>query len=224
MQGPEHVLVLGAGTALSPIVGVIVDPRSPHPRHSLAVAVLVMLAMLSHGTAAQRLSSLVATLDGRPKLSVTRPLKSLVASALAIAVDLAVAGTVLHLAGTHPSAATAAGCAVGALVSFSLCWVRAFEARGDLVPQLGRYAFVSASGAALNAGGVALLSMLDAPFLLAWVLVRVAVFGTWSYPAQRDFGFVPRATRPVSFPPREAPLHRAVTELESRRAYPPLGR
>ena len=65
----------------------------------------------------------------------------------------------------------------------------AFEVAGAVWPQLGRYVFVSASGAGLNAGGVALLHLLDAPFLLAWALTRVAVFVTWSYPAQRDFVF-----------------------------------
>jgi hypothetical protein len=75
-------------------------------------------------------------------------------------------------------------------------------------------------GAALNAGGVALLSMLDAPFLLAWVLTRATVFATWSYPAQRDFVFVPPAARPMSPPSREAALHRAMAELESRPDLP----
>lgn len=221
MQRPERVLVLGAGTALSPIVEVIVDPTDPHPRHWLAVGALVLVAVLSHGTALQRMSSLLATLDGkRPKLSVARPLKSLGASAIATAIDLVVATSVLRLTGTHPSAATAVGCAVGGVVSFLLCRAWAFEARGAVVPQLGRYAFVSASGAALNAGGVALLSMLEAPFLLAWVLTRVAVFATWSYPAQRDFVFAAPAPRSMSFSSREAPRPGGVSEVKSRPRLP----
>lgn len=206
MQRPERVLVLGAGTALSPIVEVVADPNNPHPRHWLAVVALTLVAVFSHGTALQRASSLLAALDGkRPKLSMTRPLKTLGASALATAIDLAVAASVLGFAGTHPSLATAIGCVAGAVVSFSLCRAWAFEARGAVVPQLGRYAFVSASGAALNAGGVALLSMLNASFLVAWVITRVAVFVTWSYPAQRDFVFAP-APRSLTFGPREVPL------------------
>jgi hypothetical protein len=51
--------------------------------------------------------------------------------------------------------------------------------------------FVSAATALLNAGGVALLLALNAPFVLAWCLTRVVVFATWSYPLQRDFVFVP---------------------------------
>jgi putative flippase GtrA len=199
-----------------------VDPDSSHPRHWLAVGALVLVAVLSHGTALQRMWSLLATLDGtkRPKRSVKRPLKSLSASAIATAIDLVVATSVLRLAGTHPSAATAVGCVVGAVVSFSLCRAWAFEARGAIVPQLGRYAFVSASGAALNAGGVALLAMLDAPFLLAWMLTRVAVFSTWSYPTQRDFVFVAPEPRSISFSPREAPLPGGGSEVKSRPRLP----
>jgi putative flippase GtrA len=227
MQRPERVLVLGAGTALSPIVEVIVDPWNPHPRHWLAVVALLLIAVLSHGTALQRLSSLLATLDGkkRRKLSVTRPLKSLGASAIATAIDLAVATSVLRLSGTHPSFATAVGCVAGAVVSFSLCRAWAFEARGAVARQLGRYAFVSASGAALNAGGVALLFMLDAPFLVAWVITRAAVFATWSYPAQRDFVFATPTPRSMTFTTREARLTEA-SEVKSRPRLPnprPLG-
>jgi putative flippase GtrA len=80
---------------------------------------------------------------------------------------------------------------VGAVVSFVLTRVWAFENHGPWLPQLLRYAFVSAGTAALNGGGVALLAMLNAPFLLAWAITRAVVFATWSYPLQRDFVFNP---------------------------------
>jgi putative flippase GtrA len=120
---------------------------------------------------------------------VKRPIKSLGANALATAVDLAVASTVFRALSGQPSLATAIGCIVGGIVAFVLSRAWAFDVEGAVWPQLGRYVFVSASGAGLNAGGVALLSLLDAPFLLAWSLTRLAVFVTWSYPAQRDFVF-----------------------------------
>lgn len=193
MQRPERVLVLGGGTALSPVLEVLVDPVDPHPEHWLAIFALLVLAAASHGTALQRMSRLLTTLDGgRRQLSVARPLKTLGASAIATGFDLVVATAVLAMRGAHPSAATAVGCAAGAVVAFLLCRSWAFEAGGSIAPQLRRYAFVSASGAALNAGGVALLSLLDAPFLLAWGLTRALVFATWSYPVQRDFVFAPR--------------------------------
>jgi phosphatidylglycerophosphate synthase/putative flippase GtrA len=221
MQRPERVLVLGAGTALSPIVEVIVDPHNPHPNHWLSIVALVLLAALSHGTALQRVASLLATLDGRrrPKLRVAKPLKSVLSNALATAVDLAVATSVLRAFETHPSSATAIGCAVGAVVSFSLSRAWAFEAGGAVMPQLGRYVFVSASGAALNAGGVALLSMLEAPFLLAWSLTRVAVFASWSYPVQRDFVFAAVTGHPMAFPP-QGPAVPAASEPPSRPGLP----
>lgn len=190
MQRPERVLVLGAGTALSPIMEVMFAPVDPHPPHRLAIAALVVLAIASHGTALQRSSSLMRALDGRSsRMNVTRPIKSLGANALATAVDLAVASTVFRALSGHPSLATVIGCIVGGVVAFVLSRAWAFDVAGAVWPQLGRYVFVSASGAGLNAGGVALLSLLNAPFLLAWALTRVAVFVTWSYPAQRDFVF-----------------------------------
>jgi hypothetical protein len=48
----------------------------------------------------------------------------------------------------------------------------------------------------LNAGGVALLASLNVPFMLGWALARVVVFGTWSYPAQRDFVFAEERDAP----------------------------
>ena len=220
MQRPERLIVLGAGTALSPIVEVLVDPGNPHPRHWLSVIALLLVATLSHGTALQRLSSLLDALDGRRrKLSMTRPLKSVAANAAATAFDLLVATSVLRVAVSHPSTATAVGCVAGAVVSFTLSRVWAFDAPGAVVPQLGRYSFVSISGAGLNAGSVALLSMLDAPFLVAWAVTRVAVFATWSYPAQRDFVFAATAEQALTFPPLEPPVSVAA-EVKSRPGLP----
>lgn len=222
MQRPERVLVLGAGTALSPIVEVLMDPHDPHPEHWLAVVSLVLLAVASHGTALQRLFKLLVTLDGgrRRRLSVARPLKSLGASAVATGIDLTAATALHELARAHPSTATAAGCAIGGVVAFTLCRAWAFEVGGSLLPQLRRYAFVSASGAALNAGGVALLSLLDAPFLLAWSLTRALVFATWSYPVQRDFVFAKPSSN-TSGPPSSVPFEPAPVSKEPKSA-PPL--
>jgi putative flippase GtrA len=90
----------------------------------------------------------------------------------------------------HPAAATTLGCIFGALVSFLLGRIWAFERNGAWLPQLWRYASVSLTTAGLNGGGVALLLSLNAPFLIAWWCIRVVVFATWSYPLQRDFVFV----------------------------------
>jgi putative flippase GtrA len=110
---------------------------------------------------------------------------------VATVADLAVASSIVYNLHGAPSVATILGCVVGALVSFVLTRLWAFDSHGPWLPQVARYAFVSAGTAALNGGGVALLSMLNAPFLLAWALTRAIVFATWSYPLQRDFVFNP---------------------------------
>ena len=194
MQRPERIIVLGAGTALSPILEVFLAPNDPHPPHRLAVIALVVLAITSHGTALQRLQGLLAALEGRRASSnIARPLKSVLSNALATVADLVTASTLYYVAHGYPSASTAIGCVVGALVSFGLSRVWAFESGGAVLPQIGRYAFVSLAGAGLNAGGVALLATLNAPFLLAWGVARVVIFATWSYPLQRDFVFAENA-------------------------------
>ena len=53
-----------------------------------------------------------------------------------------------------------------------------------------RYAFVSITSLMLNAGGVAVLLLVPAVnYLIAWALVRVAVFVAWNFPLQRDYVF-----------------------------------
>jgi phosphatidylglycerophosphate synthase/putative flippase GtrA len=191
MQRPERVLLLGAGTALSPIIEVIFAPDDPHPPHRLAVAMLVVLAVTSHATALQRLYQLVRALGGAQGPGVVQPLRVAAMQVVATLADLAVASAIVYELHGAPSVATILGCMVGAVVSFVLTRVWAFENHGPWLPQLLRYAFVSAGTAALNGGGVALLAMLNAPFLLAWAITRAVVFATWSYPLQRDFVFNP---------------------------------
>jgi phosphatidylglycerophosphate synthase/putative flippase GtrA len=193
MQRPERVLLLGAGTALSPILEVIVAPNDPHPPHRLAIATLVVLAITSHATALQRLYQLVRALGGAGSGShnpgIEQPLRVAAMQVVATLADFAVASALVYGLRGVPSLATVAGCFVGAVVSFVLTRVWAFDSHGAWLPQVGRYAFVSAGTAALNGGGVALLAAVNAPFLLAWVLTRAIVFVTWSYPLQRDFVF-----------------------------------
>jgi phosphatidylglycerophosphate synthase/putative flippase GtrA len=193
MQRPERVLLLGAGTALSPILEVIVAPDDPHPPHRLAIATLVVLAVTSHATALQRLYQLVRALGGAgaggAQPGIAQPLRVAAMQVVATAADFAVASALVYGLRGAPSLSTMAGCVVGALVSFVLTRVWAFDSHGPWLPQMARYAFVTAGTAALNGGGVALLLTLNAPFLLAWSLTRAIVFVTWSYPLQRDFVF-----------------------------------
>jgi phosphatidylglycerophosphate synthase/putative flippase GtrA len=192
MQRPERVVALGAGVALSPVVEVFLAPGDPHPPHRLAIGALVVLAATSQATALQRLVALRRALRGdrpaRPGLG--RPLKSALSNGLATALDGALASALYYWSSKHPAVATALGCVAGALVSFTLSRVWAFEAKGGpVLAQLARYAFGSVSTLALNAGGVVLMTELGVPFFVAWLITRVVVFATWSYPVQRDFVF-----------------------------------
>lgn len=189
MQRPERVLLLGAGTALSPIIEVIVAPNDPHPPHRLAIVTLVVLAITSHATALQRLYQLLRALGGAPGPGLGQPLRVAGTQAVATLADFAVASALVYSLRGAPAVATVAGCLVGALVSFVLTRVCVFDSHGAWLPQMARYSFVSAGTAALNGGGVALLSMLEAPFVLAWAITRAIIFVTWSYPLQRDFVF-----------------------------------
>jgi phosphatidylglycerophosphate synthase/putative flippase GtrA len=194
MQRPERVLLLGVGTALSPIVEVLLAPGDPHPPHRLAIVAMVVLGLTSHATALQRLYRLLGVLGGHAatqlgQQSLAQPARLALGSALATLVDCAVASGLAYALQVHPGIATALGCAVGAGVSFVLARGWAFEATGYWLPQLWRYAGVSAATAGLNSGGVVLLLSLNAPFLVAWWCTRAVVFASWSYPLQRDFVF-----------------------------------
>jgi len=199
MQRAERVVVLGAGTALSPVLEVLLAPGNPHPPHRLALGALVVLAVTSQITALERFIGLRRELNGETASpwKVARHIKSALANALATLVDGAVAAVLFYVASAHPGFATSLGCVAGAAVSFAVSRVWAFEVKGGaLVAQMARYAFGSATTLGLNAGGVVLLCELGLPFAVAWVATRAVVFATWSYPIQRDFVFGAWLTAP----------------------------
>jgi phosphatidylglycerophosphate synthase/putative flippase GtrA len=221
MQRPQRVLILGAGTALSPILEVILAPHAVHPPHRLAIVAVVVLGITSHASALQRLYRVLRLLGGAQAPHLARPLRSISSNAIATAVDFAVAGGLTYLFRTHGALATLVGCLVGALVSFGLSRSWAFESAGDWLPQIKRYAFVSLATAVLNGGGVALLLNLEAPFVVAWLLVRVVVFATWSYPLQRDFVF---GKEPTKAPPPHEGLTQLTLGVRPRRRHRSQGR
>src|SRR5688572_14931006 len=107
MQRPERVLLLGAGTALSPILEVIVAPNDPHPPHRLAIATLVVLAVTSHATALQRLSQLLRALGGGGP-GIAQPLRVAAMQGVATLADFAVASALVYGLRGAPSLATMA--------------------------------------------------------------------------------------------------------------------
>ena len=110
-------------------------------------------------------------------------------SALATVTDFALAGS-LHAFGLSAAHATFFGCVAGGVVSFAVSrgWTFQAGARRAL-PQVGRFLFVWATSAWLNASGVPALLQLVASFPLAWGGVRAAVYLAWNYPLARWFVF-----------------------------------
>lgn len=204
MQRPERVLLLGGGTALSPIIEVLVAPADPHPPHRLAILSLLLLGIGSHATAIQRLLMLLRRLEigSHSRTYSTAPLKSVLANVAATAGDFGAAVLLFHALSAHPTSSTAAGCVVGAFISFVLSRGWAFDASvGALLPQIVRYGVVSLLTLGLNVGGVALLLLLHMPFIAAWCVARFVVFVAWSYPLQRDFVFATADPTSVTGPP-----------------------
>ncbi|RLB59997.1 MAG: hypothetical protein DRI90_14785, partial [Deltaproteobacteria bacterium] len=124
---------------------------------------------------------------------------AVVASAsIATAIDFSLVSTLVELASVRPWLATIGGCVLGALVNFTINRQFVFRSHDHPVPQLARYGLVSATSALLNAGGVAVLLLLDIDYRLAWVLVRSAVFVGWNLPLQRDYVYAAREDQPRS--------------------------
>jgi putative flippase GtrA len=110
-------------------------------------------------------------------------------SVLATASDFVVASA-LHGLGAAAAPATLLGCVVGGGVAFGLGRHFSFKAAGArALPQLGRFLFVWATSAALNAAGVPALLAWVGSFPLAWSLVRGSVYLGWNYPLSRWFVF-----------------------------------
>lgn len=206
MQRPERILVLGLTVAFAPAVEVFLGPTAVATSHRLAIAGILLVAATSHVTAIQRLVHLVAALSPKPSTRRHQPLpRMIVASALATATDFAVVSFLVEVLGAPAPFATVIGCVVGGTLAFTISRVWAFEATEEpRARQAFRYVFVSATSAALNGGGVAVLLMLpEMPYQLAWVVARGVVFGTWNYPLVRDWVFsrTAGAAAPISSAP-----------------------
>lgn len=111
-------------------------------------------------------------------------------SALATALDFAVANGLHGGLGLPGAFATFLGCVAGGVLSFSLSRHWAFEAAGaGRLRQSTRFLGVWATSALLNSAGVGLLLQAVGGFPVAWALVRAGVYLGWNYPLSRWFVF-----------------------------------
>ena len=194
MGRAERVVYMGVATALSPVLEALVNPSDPHPRHWLAVGGIGLVAVLSNVTAMQRLTGLLRALSP-PKPPGQRSPKAILllsglAAVLATGLDYAAVIGLVELAALTPAVATLLGSLLGGAANFALNRLVTFRSDGRLAGQAARYAFISASSALLNAGGVAVLALHpEIDYRVAWWLVRGAVWLAWNLPMQRDFVF-----------------------------------
>jgi phosphatidylglycerophosphate synthase/putative flippase GtrA len=201
MQRPERVVLLGLTVALSPVEAALRTPDDPKPMHWLAVGGLVVLALATQGTALQRFIHVLRRLPGSPGeagwiVPANLALAATISAGIATAADFGLVSVMVELAAATPWVATIIGCVLGALVNFTINRRFVFRSQDHPAPQLARYALVSATSALLNAGGVAVLLLLDIDYRLAWVLVRGAVFVGWNLPLQRDYVYASRDEQP----------------------------
>jgi phosphatidylglycerophosphate synthase len=194
MQRPERIVLLGFGVALAPIVAALLETSRPRPTYHLAALVLWVLAATSHVTAFRRLVYVLHALGGRA-LSLlggnVRAPRVVIASVVATGTDYAVAHQLVGFGALSAPAATATGCLVGGVIAFTSSRYWAFRAaRGALAGEAARYAFVSVTSAALNAGTVALLLLIpETAFSFDWLVARTLVFLTWNLPILRGTVF-----------------------------------
>jgi putative flippase GtrA len=121
------------------------------------------------------------------------------AALLATAVDHAVMIAAVRFAALAPATATALGALSGAGVAFALGRRWVFGATGDaMVAQALRYGTVSALSLLFNVLGEALLVRAGVHYIVARVLVALAVGLGWNFPLQRRWVFVAREPVPLA--------------------------
>jgi putative flippase GtrA len=93
----------------------------------------------------------------------------------------------------RPWLATALGCLLGAVISFTINGIWSFNTGDSHFVQIGRYSIVGAVSALLNSGGVSVLLLLPLlDYRIAWPIVRCAVFLAWNFPLHKDYVFSQR--------------------------------
>jgi putative flippase GtrA len=114
-----------------------------------------------------------------------------VASLAATAVDFLTMIGAVELLHIPPAIATGAGATFGAVTNFTLGRKYTFKGtHGAIGPQMIRYALVSGASALWNAlGEYVFHDVLRVEYVVARLIVAVAVSFAWNFPMQRYFVF-----------------------------------
>ena len=129
--------------------------------------------------------------DGRRERLWPTLARHQVGSLVATAVDFGAMIALVEGAGLSPVAGTAVGASLGAVTNFSLgrAWIFPRHS-GHWAAQAARYAVVSAASAGWNTLGEHLLhDLARVQYVLARVVVSIAVSLLWNFPMQRRFVF-----------------------------------
>jgi putative flippase GtrA len=119
-----------------------------------------------------------------------------VGAIVATGIDFGTMSALISGLGLFAPLATAIGAAMGGFSNFLLGRYWIFSAKdGHAGEQAWRYVLVSGVSLCLNAGGEYILhDRLGIQYLLARVIIAVAVSVGWNYPVQRAFVYRRRAT------------------------------
>ncbi len=199
LQRPERVVLLGLAVALSPLAEALIDPSGSRSAQRLAAVGIVVVAAATQITTAQRflrlLSALGSDLSGH--LFESRPgklLRIVTVATVATLADFAVMLLLVVFGGLLPPLATVFGCAVGAALGYAIHAVWIVQDDRDAVPIVGRFVFVAATGALLNAGALAVLLLLpELDYRIGWWAARAAVFLLWNLPLASSYIFADAA-------------------------------
>jgi putative flippase GtrA len=118
--------------------------------------------------------------------------RNVVAALAATGTDFGTYTFGVAILGLSPPISTVLGRLTGTAVNFSINRVWTFESRDRTGPQLWRYAWVSAGGAAVSALMVKLLLLTGWDYRLIWLITSLAVSWGWNLPLQRFFVFASR--------------------------------
>ncbi|MEZ4440626.1 MAG: CDP-alcohol phosphatidyltransferase family protein [Polyangiaceae bacterium] len=206
MARAERVVVLGSALVLSPLFSRLVGLPESWPPHLLTVIALGFIAAATQITSLHRLRFAMEQLGGSPDAKVKRHLAgTALSSVVATVTDFAAVLALVEVFGIAPWLATGLGAMAGAFINFMINRVLVFGSKDPAAPQAFRYSVVSASGALLNAGGVAAFLFQEAvDYRVAWWVVRGAVFLLWSFPLQRNYVYKPLHEAPPE-PERSRP-------------------
>ncbi|MCU0691281.1 MAG: CDP-alcohol phosphatidyltransferase family protein [Polyangiaceae bacterium] len=196
LQRPERVVLLGLSLAFSPVLEALLRDGSEPPAQRLAVAGLILVAVTTHFTALQRLFHVLGSLGANAFGRITEPsrgslLRIVAAASIATASDFAMVALLVGAGWLSAPAATLLGCAMGALLNFSIHRLWLLQDGSGVAPIPGRFVFVAITSALLNSGAVAVLLMLPdlQDYRIGWWAARAGVFVLWNWPLSRTYVF-----------------------------------